>query len=57
MILLAYLFFSVNKYRSSTFFLAQGVRLKNFKLDFMLGSILKTVNMQLVLPVDPILID
>ena len=29
------------KYSSSTFFLAHGVLLKNFKLDFMLGSLRK----------------
>jgi hypothetical protein len=30
-----------DKYNSSTFLRAQGVRRKNFKLDLMLGSLLK----------------
>ena len=34
-------FFIISKYMASTLFLAQVVRLKNTKLDFILGSILK----------------
>lgn len=34
-------FFMALRYSSSTFFLAQGVLLKNFKLDLMLGSFVK----------------
>ena len=33
-----FLYFCMLKYNASTFSLAQGVFLKNFKLDFMLGS-------------------
>ena len=34
-------FLIISKYMASTLFLAQVVRLKNTKLDFILGSILK----------------
>jgi hypothetical protein len=36
-----FIFIADFKYRSSTFFLAQGVLLKNFKLDLMLGLSVK----------------
>ena len=36
-----YLTLRINKYNSSTFALAQGVLLKNFKLDLTLGSWVK----------------
>ena len=34
-------YFCKLRYKSSTFFLAQGVFLRNFKLDLMLGSLVK----------------